>query len=480
MGELLQQTKGEEEQKEPEILLPPVHDCSETESVIDPSTKGKRLHEIISSQNYIVYLITSWVFNAFTVLYSFLNLYLRGLGWDYVIIGAVMSITTVSSAAGRFLGGYVGDVVDRKLLSVFGMFLASIFHLMIGLCEEFILIFSALLVYATIDIAKSGSSAYLMETIPQENSGFALSLFSAGRFLGIVTLIAFSVLTPLLGFQTSFRFMFLISGVILLMCTMGRACFLKGSKLEKQQNAASHSKKFFQENMRAIRYILKTMPLVVCVVVVDAISDSLFKFGALIYANEVLGVSISSINIIMLFTLLLASLLSLKTGIVSDKYGIRKTAIGIYSLMPISALFLLLAPIVPYWAPIAIHDSANTVIMGIGVVFSTAFLAIVLKYVNDALWWLIILVIVKKYLPRKDSSKVLAIFMMLVYFFMSAGPIIGSLLFTFFDPSYLFWIVLVFNTSILCVLMSKSFLNDNVMNNKEKTENQVLAQRKTG
>ena len=105
-----------------------------------------------------MFLLTSWVFNAFTVLYSFLNLYLRqGLGWDYIIIGAVMSLTTVITAAMRFIGGYVGDVVNRKLLSVFAMFLAAAFHLMIGLSEEFIFIFSALIVYATIDVGKSGS-----------------------------------------------------------------------------------------------------------------------------------------------------------------------------------------------------------------------------------------------------------------------------------------------------------------------------------
>jgi MFS family permease len=244
--------------------------------------------------------------------------------------------------------------------------------------------------------------------------------------------------------------------------------------MEKQQNDASHLRNFFQDNMKAIRYIINSMPLVVCVVIIDAISDSLFKFGALIYANEVLGVSIIGINTILLFTLILSSLLVLKTGRASDKGGVRKTAIGIYSIMPISAILLISASIFPYWAQTSIVDTLNGIVMGSGVIFSVAFLGIVLKYVNDALWWLIILVIVKKHLPRKDSSKVLAIFMMLVYIFMSAGPFIGSLLFTFFDPSYLFWIVLVLNVTILCVLLKGDFLNDDEMNNKEKTGTQEL------
>ena len=171
----------------------------------------------------------------------------------------------------------------------------------------------------------------------------------------------------------------------------------------------------------------------------------------------------------MLFTLLFSSFLVLKTGRISDKSGVRKTAIGIYSMMPISAVLLLFAPIFPYWVPHYIPAIVDSYFMGTGVIFSTPFLAIVMKYVNDALWWLIILVIVKKHLPRKDTSKVLAIFMMLVYLFMSVGPFIGSLLFTFLDPSNLFGLVLILNIVILCILLISNFFQDDVMNNKEKT-----------
>jgi MFS family permease len=396
-----------------------------------------------------------------------------------MIIGIVMSCTTAITAVMRFVGGYVGDVADRKILAVSAMFLASAFHLLIGISEEFIVIVFALIIYATIDIAKSGSSAYLMDTIPQKHSGVALSLFNAGRALGIITLIAFSILTALVGFETGFRYMFQISGILLLLCTIARAYFLKGMSYDTQSRETGHLRNFFHENAKAIRYIFTTMPIVVTVVVVDAISDSVFKFGALIYANEVLGVSITRINIIMLFTLILSSILVLKTGRITDKQGVKTTAIVIYSIMPISAILLLLAPICPYWVPTFIPHALDAFLMGTGVVFSTPFLGILLKYVNDALWWFVILVIVKKQLPRGDTSKVLAVFMTMVYLFMSAGPFIGSLLFTFFDPSSLFILVLFLNIVILYVLLRCDFFKDDMMNNKEKTGKQITFQRKT-
>ena len=477
-----QAEKEEKQEKMHDIIIVPTTDLSDTDAVIEPSaeTESTPLREILSSQNYVVYLVTAWVFNAFTVLYSFLNLYLRqGLAWDYMVIGVVMSLTTAITAVMRFVGGYVGDIADRKLLAVSAMLLASIFHLLVGVTDDFVVIVIALIVYSTIDIAKSGSSAYLMKTIPEKHSGFAISLFTAGRFFGIITLIAFSLLTAFVGFADGFRLMFLISGILILLGTLGRAFFLKGMSSENTTNdSENHLRNFVHDNIRTIRYIFTSMPLVVTVVVVDAISDSLFKFGALIYANEVLGVSITGINIIMLFTLIISSILVLKTGRISDKRGVKTAAIAIYSIMPISALLLLLAPIVPYWMPPIFPDSADSFIMGIGVIFSTPFLGILMKYVNDTLWWLIILVIVKKHLPSEDTSKVLAVFMTIIYLFMAGGPFIGSILFTFFNPSHVFMIVLILNGLILFTLLVSNFFQDNIMNNKEKTGKQIPIQEK--
>jgi MFS family permease len=477
MSRLLQQTEKEEAQEAMDdiVILPP-QDLSNPGAVLEPNVKtvSTPLREILSSHNYVVYLVTAWVFNAFTVLYSFLNLYLRqGLAWDFIVIGVVMSITSIITAVMRFIGGYVGDVTDRKVLAVTAMLLASMFHLLMGVSEDFVLIVFALIIYSTIDIAKSGSSAYLMEIIPENHSGFAISLFTAGRFFGIITLVTFSLLTAFVGFAYGFRLMFLISGMLILLGTIGRAFFLKGMSSHSTTIASNHLRNFVHDNIRAIRYIFTAMPLVVTIVVIDAISDSLFKFGALIYANEVLGVSITGINIIMLFTLTISSILVLKTGRISDKRGVKTAAIAIYSIMPISALLLILAPIFPYWVPSFIPDSADMFIMGIGVIFSTPFLGILMKYVNDTLWWLVIQVIVKKQLPHEDTSKVLAVFMTIVYLFMASGPFIGSLLFTFFDPSHLFMLVLILNALILFTLLISNSFDDNVMNNKEKTGTQI-------
>ena len=97
------------------------------------------LRTIFSWRNYSVYLTTAWVFAAFNYMGVFLNLYLwRELSWDYVLIGVVLSFIAAVSAISRLIGGYVGDVSNRKILSVIAMFMMAVYNLILGVRVEFL------------------------------------------------------------------------------------------------------------------------------------------------------------------------------------------------------------------------------------------------------------------------------------------------------------------------------------------------------
>ncbi|MHA2079950.1 MAG: hypothetical protein ACW99H_02260, partial [Candidatus Thorarchaeota archaeon] len=98
----------------------------------DSQSLTHSLRTIFSWRNYSVYLATSWVFTAFSYMGLFLNLYLLDLRWDYLLIGSVLSITSAISATSRLVGGYVGDVSNRKHLSVVAMFMMAIYNLIMG------------------------------------------------------------------------------------------------------------------------------------------------------------------------------------------------------------------------------------------------------------------------------------------------------------------------------------------------------------
>jgi MFS family permease len=282
-----------------------------------------------------------------------------------------------------------------------------------------------------------------------------------GRSLGIVTLLVFLIIEPIFGFADAFRRLYLLTGVFLIICAAARAYYLDPSPQKGRGEGTPLWKDFLTENRQAMRILLRMIPGVLVVVAIDALSDSLFQFGALIYTNEILGVSYKGITIMMLAYLIIIVPLLLKTGRFSDTGGIRRTALAVYAIMPICAGLLLIAPVFPRWAPEWMSAAADARMEGLGVVFTTPFLAIVIKMVNDALWSALLLTLIQKRIPRKDTAKILAMFWATVYLCVSFGPLIGGFVFTYFEQYYLFVAVLVLNLLILGAIARNGLVGGN-------------------
>ncbi len=418
------------------------------------------LRDILSWRNYTVYLLTAWVFNAMAALWSFFNLYLRTLQWDFIAIGTTLSVVAMVSVFARLIGGYVGDVVDRKKLAVAAMLMTAVYFLIIGLFTDFSFMFIGLIILGMNDVVKGGASAYIMDNIPSKHSGLSLSLFMVGRSLGTVTILVFLIIEPILGFAETFRRLYLLTGIFLLICAAARAYYLDPSPQKGRVEGTPLWKDFVTENRQAIGILVRMMPGVLVIVIIDALSDSLFHFGALIYTNEILGVSYRGIAIMMFVYLAILTPLLLKTGRMSDMKGARRAALIAYIFMPICAGLLLVAPIFPQWAPDWMVGEAEASMVGLGVIFTTPFLAIVIKMVNDVLWYTILLALIRKRIPRKDTAKILAMFWAVVYLCQSIGPLIGGIIFTYFEQSYLFVVVLGLNLLILGAIAKNGLVSD--------------------
>jgi MFS family permease len=421
------------------------------------------LKAIFSWRNYSVYLATSWVFTAFSYMGQFFNLYaLEELRWEYVLIGTVLSMTAAISAISRLIGGYVGDVSNRKYVSVVAMFMMAVYNLILGIFDEFTWILIALLFMSTMDVFKGGSTAFIMDNIPREHSGLGISLFTAGRVFGIVTLAVFVILTQQLEFGPSLRLMFLTGGLFLLVSTIARAVLLEGKAPEIKREGVSLVRSFIQENRRAASLLFKMVPGMIAIVIIDSLSDALFKFGAYIYIYEEVGIKIPGLILMSIITIVVSVPLLLGTGRMSDRRGETKTSLIVYSIMPVCALLLIIAPIVPYWAPMSLVNQAESLFSGLSAVFSTPFLAIVLKSVNDAVWYLVLLTIIQKNLPRRDTAKILSVFWFIVFLFASIGPLLGGLVFQYFPQGHLFIVVFLLNIIILGWIARQGLVKDNV------------------
>ena len=367
---------------------------------------------------------------------------------NLVFIGAVGTITAALGTIARFFGGYVGDTVNRKTLAVLSMLIIATFYLMIGLFTDPLLIFVALTIYVSAEITKGGSTAYVMDNIPREHSGFALSLFTAGRALSIITLVVFGVLYPISEFQ-AYRQLHLIGGILLLFSTILRAVFLESSPQQGRESGTKLWKAFIDDNKRALNTLLTIIPGMIIVCIFDSISDTFFKLGALIYMQVELAIDIPSMVVMFIVTLIIQVPLLLKVGRFIDRKGVKSTALVVYAVMPVSAALLIVAYWIPDWAPLSFSMTANSIIPGLGVIFKTSFLAIVLKYVNDTLWLTIVLVMIRKRLPSQDTAKILSLFWFIVWITASFGPIMGGLISEVTSIMSLFVMVFILNIIIL-------------------------------
>ena len=150
MTELIQQTNKRRESEvadNPDVLGP---DLLDGEQIVDSEEASEEiglkesLRAIFSWRNYSVYLTTGWVITSFSYMGLFLSLYFIDLNWEYVVIGALFSIVNFIAILSRFVGGYVGDVVNRKHLAAGATFCLAIYNLLLGLSIEFTIIFIAL------------------------------------------------------------------------------------------------------------------------------------------------------------------------------------------------------------------------------------------------------------------------------------------------------------------------------------------------
>ncbi|MHA2359899.1 MAG: hypothetical protein ACXAB5_06475, partial [Candidatus Thorarchaeota archaeon] len=213
-------------------------------------------------------------------------------------------------------------------------------------------------------------------------------------------------------------------------------------------------------NKRAVGILLKMVPGLVVVIIIDSLSDALFRFGSYIYINEEVGIEIPGLIVMSLVTIMISVPLLLGAGRLSDRYDVKKLALLVYSVVPISAILLYVSPIIPYWAPISTINGAESVMVGLGAIFSTPFLAIIMKSVNDSVWILLLLIIIKKNLPRQDTSKILSVFWFIVWMCASIGPYVGGVVFEYFYQGDLFLVVLVLNLLILGWITSQGLVKE--------------------
>ncbi len=416
------------------------------------------VQRVLSNRNWTIYLGTVWIYSSMSVLNQYFTLYFRDIGISYVMVGVLISLMFVVNMIGTVFSGYLADNYDRRKLSGITMIVNSIAFLLLAVSTDMLAIAFSMVIFGLSSFTGTAGMAYSMEQVDRRLGGVANSLFTLGTTWGLVPLF---LVTILLGMGTGFiavmQILLFIAGILYMLAALVRLTVLKSlPKPVRVERKGNILRDFLGENIRSLKLLFRVFPVFVAVISIDAFSDAFYRFASLYYINETLAFTIEEINLMILVTLIFSVPLTLYLGRVFDKRGGRGLTIAVYAVMPIAVGLLILARQVPYIAPASWLAGLDAIYPGLSIMFSLAFIATALKSINDTLWFSILGTYILKSLPRQDLGKILSLTMVVVFLFVSIGPIPAGIIYDIWQGLPLLYIVVILNIIILTVLITKN------------------------
>ncbi len=422
------------------------------------------LRSVLTYGSYSVYLITAWILGVFgIIMQSYLMLFLRDyliyympeVGLVYVTIGFILLGYMAVELVARFFGGYIGDNFNRKWLSVLVMFFSGIAMFIFAYSAGLVGLIIGTLLMAGSSIFSSGSTSYIYEQIEPEHSGLAMGIFQTSSGFGLIGL---GLVTWLLAmgvpFVITIQIVFYIGFLCFMAAAVIRAVFLAEPRpIVRKKQETNKARDFLKQNANALKLLWVILPVFTVVLILDALSDGFYRFVSTYYLNEALGFSIGEISIMLIVVLAFSIPLSVWVGSFFDTRGSRRAITIVYSVMPITLILLILAPLFPVWLPPAIAVQLISTYPILEPLMSTAFLALAMKNINDILWWTLILTYLRKALPRSETAKMLSIFFIVVFFAFLITPIPSGIIYTLFGALPLLVVSLIINFIILGILI---------------------------
>jgi MFS family permease len=421
-------------------------------------TWTQSLRRVMSNKNFTVFLLTNWVFASFGVVNRYFNLYLRDIGISYILIGLLLSMLFFISLFAELIGGYLADNFDRRKLAIITIAINSLAFFILACAIDFWSVALGFLTFGLSSVTGKGGSAYIMEQIDKKYGGVAVSLFTLGTVLGLIPLLAFSILLDTgLTFIQVMRTLLLVAGIAYFGCVVVRIFLLDPSPAQKRDNHSGNVlSDFLSETKRGIRLLVKAFPVFITIICLDALSDSFYNFAANYWLNETLSFGIGEINLMFLLTLTIAVPLTLYLGRVFDRRGGRRLTIGVYSVMPLAVGLLIIAQWVPHLAPEEWRQYIDSIYPGLSVILSIAFIATAIKSINDVLWMSLISTYIQKSLPRRDLGKMLGLTSFFTFLLLSVGPTPAGIIYELFAGLPVLLIALGLNIIILIILVTKN------------------------
>ena len=415
------------------------------------------VRHLMANRNFKVFVVTNWIAGSMGVLWHIMNLYLRDIGINYVLLGFLFSAMALVTLIGTLVASYLADNYDRRNLAIITMAINGIAMFILSLAASYEIVALGLITLALSNFTGQGGTAYIYQIIDRKYGGVAISLFTMGALFGLGPLFAMAILfNSGWTFILIMRAVFFIGAILCGITVVIRILWLESTPIPERERDTSIIRDFISESYRGLKLLVRVFPILVGVMMIDALSDNLYGFSNLFYINETLEFNIGQIFLMILITLAISVPLTLLLGQRFDKRGGKRITIAVYSVMPIALTLLIVAQYVPFVAPLEWVAFLDVVYPGLGVILSLAFIATAIKTTNDNLWGTVMGAYIQKSLPKADLGKMLGVSALLVLLVGTITPIFSGYIYTIFEGVPLIIGAIILNIVILVILVTKS------------------------
>ena len=435
----------------------PTVDCIEGEVDVLEVSWGTSVRHLMANKNFKIFVITNWIVGSLGVVWRVMTLYLRDLGIDYISLGFLFSIMTMVTLIGTAVASYLADNYDRRNLAIITMAINGVGFLILSMASTFEIVALGLMTLAASNFTGQGGTAYIFQVIDRKYGGVAVSLFFMGTLFALGPLFAMAIMFNIgMTFVLIMRIVFFFGAVLFGITVIIRIFWLESTPIPERQRNTSILRDFISESYRGLKLLVRVFPILVGVMMIDAVSDNLYGFSNLFYINETLSFDIGQIFLMILITLAVSIPLTLLLGRRFDQRGGKRLTLAVYSVMPIALSLLIVAQYIPYIAPPEWITFLDAIYPGLGVILSLAFIATAIKTTNDNLWQTVLSAYTQKSLPKADLGKMLGLSSLLVLIIGTISPIFSGYIYTLYEGVPLIVGAIILNIIILAILATKS------------------------
>jgi len=282
-------------------------------------------------QNVSVLSLTLlFILIAFFSWYPVLPIYLRELGANDFQVGFSYTLLAFSYALMQFLGGIFSDRFGRKLLIVIPSFFFPILYFLAGNSSHWTTLILFLIIANSISALQLPSFySMIAESVPKIKRGKAYSIFELFAILGITIGPAIGmILIP----RVEIKYLLYFTSFVSFLCALARMIWLKETHHYRTKiNKFNSFKSLFNKKMLLIVLALSSLFLLF----------NLTTRGPFVslYANEVMNLDKSKINLLFALGGFAAVIYSLWGGKTIDKWGSKKmllysaSGLGIFMIL---------------------------------------------------------------------------------------------------------------------------------------------------